>query len=583
MNYAEPCSTSNEFTNKNDIKSLPYYFVHLTDKHLSNFETLNAMALIGNYADLLFFIESYETSDTFVVPPYDIIILLLTLVTVSKYYKEATVRKNDYYVLTGKQLNKRSIAILKNYIEILNEFDCGKYDRYSLELLRCQFFLAIELIFNKEKRTDIRNRFKRRRAEVEFEIEYLTSSVDENNDDDTIGFQNPYNSYIPFLDRNKTVLGNKLFNIVLNKRDSFINLLIWTLSNSLEEDTALYLSSQEIWMPILQMILDIYLLRHDYYIQNELTNKGNSHFFSRELSRSPIGTLLRSIGEVDFIERFCESVFINCSDRNDILSYRTVMQRIYQNENVISNAFLPRVKYSNDYKMLKSMSIRRKMIGLCFRLLQDLDDDERLELPKMSTNTLGDSIIRCVINFDNIKQFKMFFYTEMISKELFFLPILAEDCILKLSENYLENNRETLDLCSNFNNSKAFFQILVELINDGYFYIPELKCNDNDAYDKSNNKEKNDENNKIDAKIKKSLYKKYITIMKADICLIVLLRFFIYENSNMNEIKALSSFNNFLARVKKLDSERLNEFGDIGKKEESVALFSRVKLLFCIL
>lgn len=75
-----------------------HYFVELTEKHLLAFEMLNSMCLLENYDHVLLFLEcQFGKSHNLAVIPFDIILVLFTLSTLSEYYKEPILRANDPY------------------------------------------------------------------------------------------------------------------------------------------------------------------------------------------------------------------------------------------------------------------------------------------------------------------------------------------------------------------------------------------------------------------------------------------------------------------------------------------------------
>lgn len=263
------CHKSTEYVIGKNIDGLPHYFVKLTKKRLSHFDVQNSMVLLNSYDNLLLFLESqlYESTivnstdsegDTLTksqglpIPPFDVIMVLFTLVSISSHYLEPQLNQNNPYNITKIDLNKRATKILNMFIHILKDFNTDLYSQYDLELLRCQFFLALDLLTCRS-RVLSHNRF----------IFHLNQ--DNNSSAMEEFLKNPYKSYVSFLDKKGKVFNNPLIYLIFNKRDKFLNFFLWSLANSLSSDVVLYTDAREIWIPLMNILLDLYDLRQNIF------------------------------------------------------------------------------------------------------------------------------------------------------------------------------------------------------------------------------------------------------------------------------------------------------------------------------
>lgn len=477
-----------------------HYFVELTERHLLVFEMLNSMCLLENYDHMLLFLEcQLGKSRNLAVIPFDIILVLFTLSTLSEYYKEPMLRANDPYNVTRGTLSRRALKMLQKYLTILKEFDTEEYNLHDLELLRCQFFLAIDTLTPKKQRWTF-DRF--RRVKSENGVVYKQSASADPDLDPSETIKNPYRSYISCLEQTHTVLGNRLLNLKLSEPGEFINMILWTLSNSLQESTPLYLSSHEIWMPLLEMIIDLFNARQDYFIQHEITRSIGKSLFIQRLSESPLAIFFESLNTRNFADRFSEYVFLNCNYKLPSDSYATPVHPIYHGENTMVNTYIPRFEYSPLYKSQKSLALRRKLIGSCFKLLLKVPDGRRLITPRIIADDIIQGISRTLASFNDILQFKKFFMTENLSQESYFIPLLAEGTLSEISKD-TQDCVIILTLVENLSDGVSFCNEVIELVELNCFAFTEQS-------------------------IKTSYEEFFLVIEKCDVCLLVLLRYLLH-------------------------------------------------------
>ncbi|QLL30762.1 hypothetical protein HG536_0A05770 [Torulaspora globosa] len=517
---------------RNEDGVLPY-LVELTSDHLFTFEMLNSMCLLDNYDHLLFALEcQISSSGSVVVPPFDVLLVLMTLATVSEHYKEPASRANDPYNVSRSKLSHRSLKVLRFYTELLKQYDAESGGQYELELLRCQFFIIVDSLIG-NTRWGRTGRVKRRRTENG--VSY-TSFVSESSDSESAGessVDNPYRSYMSCLERKKRVLGNELLSTKLKAPGEFINMILWTLSNSLQENTALYISSHDIWLPLIEILVDLIVLRHDFYVNFELSKSADDRVVSQELSESPLASFLHIIDSSHSGAFFCRCLLLACDYSYDDSYGDIEVHPVFHNENVLSKTYVPRTTYCKSYKLKRSMSLRRGIIGSYFKLLSEVPAGRRLIKPRCTADQLLEDISNSLAKFKNIDEFRAFFITGDLSSALYFMPLLAEGTLGRLLEDFRESGPRELDgrlplaLIENLDDVDKFLRECTSLFRDGFF-VPQQK----------------------------EIHENQLTnIMKGDICLLVMFQYAIYLNS-ASEMKSNPRCNELTTAVYRNDKRR---------------------------
>lgn len=491
--------TSLEFTNGENDSSVPHYHVDLNHDHLPSYEIPNSMCLLDHYDHLLMFFEcQIEKCGHFPVPLFDVIVIIMTLATVSGHYKEHILRNNDPYNIPRQPLNKRALKILGFYVKSIKCFDTTKYNTYNLELLRCQFFIVIDQLFSK----------------------------------DIIG--SPYRSYISCLEQKDSVLSNELIVPKLNRDGEFLNMILWTLSNSLQDDPALYTSSHDVWMPLLDIIIDLIELRHDYFMVNEIKERNDKIKWVESLSRSPLARLMRSIDSTkQFMDRFCEHIFIMCSGKsNSRISERVPIHPMYVGENLLSKTFVPRVRYTKDYKLKKSFEMQRKILRAYFKLLLDIPDGHKLESPIANFEDMVYRISKFLAGLDDVEQLKTFFFSG-VTQSLHVIPSIAQGTLCQIFSNFLEQSSNKnmsipeLNLVERLDDADSFMLECISLFKKGFFLLW-------------------DEGRKRDV---------IFDCIKADICLLVLVKRLQYLHGRTALIDS-KHYDAFVASINENDSNK---------------------------
>lgn len=511
----------------------PLYYVDLNDDNLFTFEVLNSMCLLENYDHLLFTLECQAVSSgKFVVPPYDVLLVLMTLVTVSDHYKEPIIRSNDPYNTSRGKLSSRALKILQFYVQILQKNDQDGIKRSDIELLRCQFFLIVDSLSTNARWARLHRRKRRKTANG---VIYNFEVAEEDTAESASVVINPY-PYISCLEQKKRILGNDLLNVKLKQPGSFINMILWTLSNSSQEDEALYVDCHEIWMPLLELIVDLFVLRHDFFIKNELTvarESKDDEYVVQILSESPLANFLHLIDSSQSGISFCQCIFLSCDYKYDDLDTNIEIHPVYYGENTFSKTFVPRMYFSEIYRMKRSMSLRRKIIGVYCKLLTEVPAGHRLVKPKPNADELIEGLSESLAKFRNIKEFEAFFLTGDLSSSSYFVPLLSEDTLSRLFSNFMmsfEDSRKktvSLTLVENLDNIEKFLRECTSFFDRGFFAFSEGPSSDEDL------------NN----------------IRKADICILALFQHIKYlEGANV--ITENPYYARFIKAVSQSDSRR---------------------------
>lgn len=188
---------------ENDDERLPYY-VDVSDDTLFTFEVLNSMCMLDNYDHLLFTLECQSVDEEkFAIPPFDVLLVLMTLTTVSDHYKEPILRQNDPYNTSRGKLSRRAFKILRFYVKMLQKYDLNGGQRPDIELLRCQFFLIIDSL-SSNARWARPHRRKRRKTENGVIYNFDVAEAEDSELGNIIA--NPY-PYVSCLEQKKAYWG----------------------------------------------------------------------------------------------------------------------------------------------------------------------------------------------------------------------------------------------------------------------------------------------------------------------------------------------------------------------------------------
>ena len=420
VKYVKGWSTNTEFD-----PETPHYFVNLSEKHLYNFEILNALTLLGNYENLLTFIELQvqkvltvdKDKQELLVPPFDVWIILLTIGTVTNVSKDQVLNDSDVYNQSRISLNKRALKLLSIYNRILIDFDTKKYSQYDLELLRCQIFLVLDTILPRTEGRTIGSSMIRT-----LRVKMYSPAYTE--------LRNPYSSYKDCLQQLDSVLGSKLIHKKLTQPGEMANLLLFTFSNSLpmqQDNKVQFLTVYETWISFFPLLFEMISLRQNYYIENETTKVDapiEPVLFIQRLIESPIARYFRVINSTQFIERFIEYVFVDCPD--DKNQTRFVNEANDPKSFNISSTYMDRTFYPPDYTVECSMRLRRHFAFLGFHLLSVVPNGCNLISPRMETNKFISEMASELYYLRDVTHFESFLLSDNLERDIIFIPLLLE-------------------------------------------------------------------------------------------------------------------------------------------------------------
>ena len=539
VKYVKGWSTNTDFD-----PEAPHYFVNLSEKHLYNFEVLNALTLLGNYENLLTYIEiqvqqvlsSDKKGEELLVPPFDIWVILLTIATVTNVSKDQVLNESDVYNQSRMSLNKRALKLLSIYSRILIDFDTEKYNQYDLELLRCQIFLLLDMILPGSEGNAISSSMTRT-----LRVKIYSPAYAE--------LRNPYTSYKDCLQQLDSILGNKLIHKKLTQPGEMANLLLFTFSNSLpvqQDNKAQFLTVYESWILIFPFLFEMITLRQNYYIENE-TNKNDAPIepalFVQRLIESPIARYFRVIDSAQFIQRFIEYVFVDCPDHKN--QTRFVNEVNDPKGFKISNTYMERIFYPSDYTLERSMSLRRHFAFLGFHLLSVVPNGCNLISPRMEINNFINEMAIELYNLRDITHFASFLYSDNLERDIIFIPLLIETVFKKLLSERLELFH--IEGCA-----KPYQPEFVNTIGDFTMAVTECKTALNLLYIKEEKGSKAIKQEEYELKL------------KGFICVMVMFNFYRFVNANRTDVlycpESIELYNS-------IDDLRLHFHGQIKKLE----------------
>ena len=426
---------------------VPHYFVDFTKWHLANFENLNSLISVKNYENMLACIEFHlnralagATQKKLIVPPFDVWIVIMTIATVTTAEKDEILHEADVYNFTKVSLNNRALKLMRMYLDILTEFNTGLYNRYDLELLRCQLFLALDAMLP-QGGSDLRLAGARSRN--------IRTSV---HSPVFKELRNPYSSYRDCLVNQTDVLGNKFLHLRFAEPGEMINALLLTLSNSIasanQQDNARFLVTYESWIPIFTYLFDIILLRQNYFIANEVTKpdtKVVSSLFVQILSESPSAKFLSIVNSFNFSTRFVEYVFVDCPDTRNQTQF--VNEANKGTTPHLSSTYICTTDYSETYTLECSMELRRKFLLVAFHLLSVVPPGHRLVSPRLQITSLLTEVTTEIVSLTDVSYFMHFLWTDDLQRDIVFIPILLEAVV----NSIITDNSESFEMDSFYN------------------------------------------------------------------------------------------------------------------------------------
>ncbi|AAS53004.2 AER324Cp [Eremothecium gossypii ATCC 10895] len=404
--------------------AVPHYFVELNEHYLKDFEQFSSLCSLDEYEQLLYLLEEKFVAGRVAIPPGDVIVVLLTLATASSHYKADFVRANDPYNVGRTDIAHRSMRLLSRLVDAVEEFDDRRYMRFELELLRCQLFLFLDSIVPKRPEVTIAKRVrthgKNQPTDIPFAPDEMPLCVD--------SLRSASYKYVSVLETKKAVFQNVLLTHVLSQNGGFWNCVAWTLSTMIDKD-AVKNYCGETWFPIVTFLFRLYELRHAYYMQYEMTQGISSAAYTKELADSPLVLLFKSLGSNNVHITLCDYLFVNCGKNVG----RGEARPVYHSELKLSATYVPFCKPSTEWKLFKSMQLRRRILSCYFKVLADIPKDHRIK--PFSEDQSIKYMVRTLLELETVEMFQAFFFTDDLKITMHYLPLLAEHIIVVLLED----------------------------------------------------------------------------------------------------------------------------------------------------
>lgn len=562
-------STSNEHVHGHrsfkDERKLPHYFVDVRERQLADFEMQNSLYRAENYDHLLFFLETQMLSRTIdgdddlaesqiFVPSFDTILALFTLMTVSEHYKGDMLNRNEPYNVSRISAGKRATKVLNSYLHILRIFDSKTYGTYELELLRCQMFLAIDAIMPRYKYMS-GYRTSQRNSKTEGNVVYKKDAMSESNE--RAGIINPYRSFISCLESKHPIFGNIPINFKLNLRGGLSNAILWTLANSNQKDNDLFYDAYITWIPFFNIYLEILEMRHEYFLNNEITKNISKNLLVEKLMESPLANFFSFVDSANFNNVFCEYVFINCDYTLINSDAPLTIQPVYKGEDHISKNYYQRLTFTHQFKSAMSMKLRRRFFSLCYKLLSSVPGGMHLPKPRINSKRLTLEISRILTTFQNIDEFESFFTNPQVDR---YMRCIAEKT---LNELIKQDRRvfgiEKLSILKKRSDIRTFTSQFVNLFKDNVL-TPDVKIKFGKIVDSEGH-------------VKSEL----LRIKKMDICVVTLL-FTVYRNYSIEQKTANKEMVNELMRISKhVDEKRIELHSDFSTISNYIIAICKIK------
>ncbi|SCW02788.1 LAFE_0F14290g1_1 [Lachancea fermentati] len=515
-------SSSHEFTVGDEKECLPHYHVELTEDYLLEFEMLNSLCSVESYDQLFFFFESNMNRRRLPVPPSDVIIVILTLAAMGEHYKDRALRAKDPYNVARVGIPVRAVKLLRGLLRILEEFEVELYDRYALELLRCQFLIVSDHLspaaVNPKTFRNERDPQKRRKTNSGVLLESTKSMKDA----DQSWFSNNYSSYVSVLDHKSKILNCTPLTAKLSQEGEFWNCVAWALYTSMSENPHEYYCGRA-WLPILEVIFDLYDLRHAYFMNFELDKDQNTRGLSRSLEKCPILGVFKVLSSQNLQTALCDYLFIGCKYS---LMGKILVHSPYHNEIDTSTTYISHNDVSNEYKLKKTMALRRQILRLFFKLLQSLSPGVNI-IPHVDEDCFFKDLAETLQSFESSEQLKSFFFTSTINLDISFLPMLAQHTLKQITGQL--GFEVDMFIADNLGGDDV---VLKELLEEFTIGLPRF----NPDYEEPREK----------------VYK---SIEICDLCVVVLLRYLIYVHGTA-ALKKVDVFEGFLKAVKDNDKYR---------------------------
>ncbi|SCV03608.1 LAME_0H11782g1_1 [Lachancea meyersii CBS 8951] len=407
------------------------YHVKLTADHQRVFELLNSLCAVENYGQLLSYLEARLRSglnETLVVPPADVLIVLMTLTVIPDSGTSDLVVKVDPFSVAKTSVSSRSLKILHQLVKALQKLELQHH--YNIQLLRCQFFILLDHLNSVDPQPSplARRRAsdKRRKTNSRVVIEETPSlgaagGIGSASNNST-RYRNPYTTYVSVLEHRCEVFKNVILTTTLGRQGEFWNSVTWALVSSISEDTHLFERSKQ-WTQLLSLIFDLFELQNDYYYKLN-SNSGTSEF----TKKSPLLRLFRSLDTYDIYTAFCDILLVGLEYSN---AGSLNVHAVYAKELKTPSTYVSRTGASQPLKFIESMAFRHRLLRLFTALSRSL--------PEQSKDILSEAefiktLSRFLSRTENLTQLKQFFCVAELAPFLELMPHIAQatlnECLL---------------------------------------------------------------------------------------------------------------------------------------------------------
>ncbi|SCU88773.1 LAFA_0E14488g1_1 [Lachancea sp. 'fantastica'] len=519
------------------------YGVVLNERSRREFELLNSLCAVENYGHLLSYLEAQLRrawlNKAFVVPPADVLIVIMTLAVLPDAELSGSEVKLDPCSVIKASIGSRSLKVLVQFVEILLKKVPDTRIDYNLNLLRCQFFIVLDqlnspgsqLLFSTRYRDSQKRRKTNSRISLEDTPNYSGTNAESS------GFRNPYGSYVSVLEHKPRVLKNIVLTMLLAHGGEFWNSVIWTIYCSISDDSHLYERSKR-WTRLLSLIFDLFELRNEYCTKLGLdSNAQESPNYV-----SPLLNLFCSLNTSDTLTALCDILLLG-------FDYSTAgavsVHAVYDKEFTKPATYVTRTVEDRSLRFMESMAFRHRLLLSFTKLIDSLPDHLQSTYQNLSNARFNKTLSRFLSRIENLSQLKHFFCVANLSAFLGTMPHIAQatlnECLVDL-----EQQRE-VSLVDSLGGDDTMINELIDLFGSGF---PLLDRNDVQPRNTT-----------------------YTLIEKCDICLLVILRYWEYVHQS-SRIKTRQSYQDLLESVHQNDQRRITFARVMNWEEAQLPLLS---------
>lgn len=456
--YKRMASKSHTYVQGKNEKGLPEYYVDVTEEHLFKFELYNSLCSNDAYDLAIYLCEQALNRGEIPILPSEVITLLVTLASVGSLNEEIVTMRGDPFNPGRSPLPSRSLRLLNRLYEIVNDFDTERYPIHDLELLRCQFFHFVDRITARKGRSLIsespvkRSVAKHLRGNTVLDLPIFEEGIAQES-------KEMYSSYINLMDIHTQVLKTTMINKVLSQAGALWNCIGWALSASMKDDGAEYISGRK-WLSIIQLLLQLYDIRQEYYMNFEmrLVMHENTCDPVCALKRSPMFRFFDALDCRNIFQGLVDYIFVDCITRN---SLHPISPFLHELSSVNADNYL--YKETQDSKLATTMNTRRYILYLFFKFLDQAEQHTKLASLEINRSDCYKYMVDTLYVYTPIKDFRHFFLTRNIAFDFNLLSVLIELHLKRALDNLRLNNG--INILGSINDVNHFSKEFLRLIN----------------------------------------------------------------------------------------------------------------------